>query len=204
MREAIDCPSPFDIEPTCFTFDPSRVLAHARMILESTDLPQKDLRIAVGLVIPSKNNPHEILYGLRDPSYHSEYRDTWGLPSMGISEDEFANAGLQGGRLDHVPQRMSEKKLGNTHLEFDHVVGWTGRLRLSRIDPQFTSDYYLLLVDIQTKPLDPTSVPEQTEAYRQLRWLTPDEHTALIRATPLRACGACSELASLAARLGKL
>lgn len=199
-----DCPSPYDIEPACFSLDAPRALSHARMVLEQTGLPKENLRVAVGLVIPNAHNGEQILYGLRDPQYHKEYRDTWGLPSMGITPDDLLASQEDGVPFGQIPARVGERKLGGIALAFDHIVGWTGRLRLTRHDPQFASDYYLIMVDVRTKPVFPNAVPEMTTAYTQLQWLTPEDHTALVLSTPSRACGACSDLASLAARLGKI
>ncbi|MFZ5844926.1 MAG: hypothetical protein ACOY0S_00465, partial [Patescibacteria group bacterium] len=197
-------PSVFDIEPTCFSLDPTRALSHAYLILERSGIAKENVQIAVGLVIPSATNPDQILYGRRDPLYHTEYQDTWGLPSTGISQEEFLAAGVGGAGLQPVPSRIGERKLGGLALEFDQVVGWAGRLRLTGVDPQFARDYYLILVDVQTKPIVPSSVPGQTVAYREFRWLTPQEQVQLVLASPKKACGACSELATLAARLGKI
>lgn len=199
-----DCPSPCDIEPACFFLDAPRALSHARMVLEQTGLAKENLRVAVGLVIPNALNKEQILYGLRDPQYHNEYRDTWGLPSMGITPDDLLASQKDGLAFGQIPERIGNRKLSGLALEFDHIVGWTGRLRLVRYDPQFASDYYLIMVDVRTKPVLPDAVPETTTAYTQLQWLTPEDHTALVLATPNRACGACSDLASLAARLGKI
>ncbi len=199
-----DCPSPSDIEPACFSLEAPKALSHARMVLEQTGLPKENLRVAVGLVIPNAANLEQILYGWRDPQYHSEYRDTWGLPSIGITPEDLLAAQDDSLAFGQIPQRVGERKLGGMVLEFDHVVGWTGRLRLVRQDSQFTSDYYLIMVDVRTKPVWPDALPEKTPAYTRLQWLTPQEHTALVVATPNRACGACSDLASLAARLGRI
>lgn len=201
---AEDCPQSYDIEPSCFTLDPKRALAHAKMILETSKLPPRNLGIAVAVVIPNQRHPEQILYGLRGPNYHTEYCETWGLPSMGITENDLLETEGDERVFKDILARIGQRKLGGLILKYDLVIGWTGRLRLQKNDPQFKTDYYLIMVDIRSAPIDPDILPERSNAYVDLMWLTPEAHTALVQTTPLRACGACSDLASLASRLGRL
>lgn len=199
-----NCPSPYDLEPMCFTVKPSTAVEHARSVVAQMKLPADSVRVALALVIPNQENPQKILYGRRDPQFHTEYKDTWGLPSVGLTIDEFLESENNPNTISAFLQRISERKLGGSPLTYDRPVAWTGRIRLNKTDPQFASDYYLIMVDVKTQPQDPQSIPKRSAAYSEFQWLTPEEHTTIIKQTPTQACGACSELASLASRLGKL
>lgn len=198
------CPSPFDIEPTCFNLEPQVALEHARRVCRDANIPEESVRTAMGLVIPNHHDQGRILYGLRDPEYHTEYRDTWGLPSIGVGTDDFLRFTDNSPIPSSVTDRLSQLKLGNIPLQPERIVGWTGRLRLTHQDPQFETDYYLILVDVKTEPVHPDLLPTNTAAYKELRWFTPEEHAQFVETTPHQACGACSELASLADRLERL
>lgn len=197
------CPAASDIEPTCFDFDASVAWNHAQTVCEALELPRDAVQPAIGLVIPNQDNSYAILYGLRSSVYHTEFKDTWGLPSIGLTREELFQLG-EPGPAGAILARLSQRKLGGVRLEPDRIVGWTGRIRLTRNDPQFTHDYYLVMVDIKTTPVDPRELPPNSDAYTQLRWLTPKQHTEIVQTSPQHACGACSELASLADRLGRL
>lgn len=205
VKSVETCPDAFDIEPMCFDVDPQRAVAHAAEISKQFGIGgDRPVRVAMGVVVPSAEQPGKILYGLRRPDYHTEYKNTWGLPSIGVDTQVFAAFGQDGNGYRAELARVSERKLAGVPLIFDRPVAWTGRLRLTANHPEFTENYYLVMVDVKTKPVSPSILPSETAAYSQLRWLTPDEHTALILRTPTRACGACSDLASMASRLGKL
>ena len=198
------CPNPSDFEPMCFQVDPLRALDHARGVCRQLGLPDQAINVALGVVVPSLENPEKILYGLRSPQYHTEYKDTWGLPSIGLSIDEFLKSGADNNVLDGILTRICERKLPGVQLQFDRTIAWTGRVRLHQRDHQFLNDYYLIMVDVKAKQISQKGFPAASAAYTEFQWLTPDEHTALIMQAPNHACGACSDLASLAFRLGKL
>lgn len=196
-----NCPSPFDLEPMCFTVEPARVYNHARSVCQRISLPE--IRVALGVAIPNEEYPKRILYGFRNPQYHTEYRDTWGLPSGSLTIEEFLRSGNPG-VIPQILQRISGLKLGGIPLQLDQRIGWTGRIRLHENNPQIVGDYYLVMVDVKVNPMPSDSFPSASPAYTEFKWLTPDEHTDLIIKTPNHACGACSDLASIASRLDKL
>lgn len=198
------CPKSYDIEPTCFEVIPAVAINHAKSICEQMGMPSSSIRVATGLMIPNAKNPSKILYGLRDPQFHTEYKDTWGLPSAGMSQDEFLNLDTDPNSIQVVMKKLAQNKLNGVELTPDKFVGWTGRLRSPNVDPQFTEPYYLIMVDLITKPVDPSNIPMSTPAYSSLLWLTPQEHAEIVTASPKKACGACSQLAFAATNQGRL
>lgn len=205
MTQLVDsCPQSFDLEPMCLDIDPQRAIEHARGVCTQVGIPEESVRVALGVVVPNADNPKKILYGLRRPEFHTEYKETWGLPSIGLATDDFLRSSTDPSVYQKALSRLSEIKLENIPLFFQRTIAWTGRIRLAKNDPQFAENYYLIMVDVKTNPLSPNFLPESSKAYAEFQWLTPDEHTALIMQTPTHACGACSDLASLASRLGKL
>lgn len=193
------CPSPVDIEPTCFTFDPEKAFHHAQSIIETLRLAD-GVRPAIGLIIPSTFDTDRILYGLRDPLYNDEFPNAWGLPSTSITVEMFRNLVSDQGEINtsvaseaiHLLANKKQK-LPNLFLLPDKIVGWTGRVRLER--DGFKGDYYLIMVDVRTKPIDSNVIPQVSIAYTEFRWLTPEEHMKAVEENSSKACGACSALA---------
>lgn len=198
------CPQSWNIEPTCFDVIPAVAMKHAEGICQQMTIPKSSIRVAMALMIPNANDPTKILYGLRNPEFHTEYKNTWGLPSVGMQQEEFLKLDTDLEATLAVMQRLAHNKLDNVELAPDRFVGWTGRLRSPKVDPQFPELYYLIMIDVVTKPVDPRSIPMSTLAYSNLLWLTPQEHAAIVTASPTKACGACSQLAFAAASNGKL
>lgn len=196
--------SPVDVQPVHFNLDPESAFNNATRICEHMGIPISSIKIAMGLVIPNLEQPEKILYGLRNPDYHTEYPDTWGLPSISMSHDEFLALNKGDEAVHQVMNRLTQAKLAGISINPDRVIGWTGRLRLPYRDPQFEKDYYLIMVDWKTKGINPKSIPTSTPAYLELRWLTPEEHSDIIKTTPTKACGACSQLVCAAVQQNKL
>lgn len=203
MQKVDQCPQSYDIEPTCFNVVPSVAIRHAEDICKQMDIPTSSIRTAMALMIPNASDPTKILYGFRDPAFHTEYRNTWGLPSVGMTQDDFLKFDTNPEAVEQVMQKLAHNKLNDTELAPDRFVGWTGRLRSPRVDPQFLEPYYLIMTNLVTKPLDPRNIPISTPAYSKLLWLTPQEHVEIVTASPNKACGACSQLAFAAANNGK-
>lgn len=192
------CPNPADIEPVCFNLDPERALGHAQSIVDQLQLAD-GIRPAVGLIIPSALDEERILYGLRS-SQSSEFPNAWGLPSTSISIDMFRNLMTQDGEMN--PKTTAEiiniltdkkRKLPNLSLVPEKIVGWTGRARLQ--GNRYDGNYYLIMVDIKTAPVNPEVIPNSSIAYSEFNWLTPKDHMRAVEENPHRACGACSTLA---------
>ena len=198
------CPKSYDIEPTCFEVNPPIAINHAKSICEQMGMTSSSIRVAMGLMIPNAKNPSKILYGLRNPQFHTEYKDTWGLPSVGMSQNDFLNLDTDQNSIQAVMEKLAQNKLNGADLTPERLIGWTGRLRSPKVDPQFTEPYYLIMVDLITKPVAPSKIPKSTPAYSHQIWLTPDEHAEIVTASPNKACGACSQLAFAAANQGKL
>lgn len=201
------CPHPLDIEPTCFTLNQERALIHAKGIIEKAKLPD-GVRPTIGLIIPSERNPRKILYCLRDPLYSREFPDAWGLPSTTIPIEMFRKLAKPNEEMDDqsvseaIDQLVNKKqKLPNVSLHPEEIVGWTGRIRYKR--DGYDGDYYLIMIDIRTAPVDPDTIPSSSVAYTQFNWLTPEEHMKVVEQHPTRACGACSALAYQAFLQGK-
>lgn len=199
-----ECPQQYDIEPTCFQVVPSIAIRHTQEICQLLDIPKSSIRIALALMIPNLNDPSKFLYGLRDPSYHTEYKNTWGLPSIGMSQETFLQIEEEPLSVQEVMQQLSENKLKGANLNFSRFVGWTGRSRNPKLDSQFAEPYYLIMVDAVTKPVDPNLISMSTDAYTNLVWLTTQEHADLVTASPNKACGACSQLAFAAVNNGNI
>lgn len=198
-RKENPCPSPLDIEPTCFSLDPKRALAHAQSIVNKLGSAY-GIKPAVGLIIPLVSDPTRILYGLRDPMHSDEFPNAWGLPSTSITIEMFEGLVTRKGGInipgaEEVIELLSKKKqkLPNSSLSPDQIVGWTGRVRSKRNG--YREDYYLLMVDIRTKPISFEESPQPSIAYTEFRWLTPEEHMKIVEENPSKACGACSALA---------
>lgn len=193
------CPNPADIEPLCFSLDTERALAHAQSFVDKLGL-KDGIRPAIGLIIPSKSNGDQILYGLRDPLYSGEFPNAWGLPSTNITVEIFRNLTTQNGELNiqGVTEAINivtnaKQKLPNISLVPERIVGWMGRLRLER--DGYNGDYYLIMVDIRTTPIRPEAIPNSSIAYSEFTWLTPGDYMRSVEENPNRACGACSALA---------
>jgi len=198
------CPSSFDIEPTCFDVNPTLAVRHAESICEQMGMPSTSIRFAMGLMIPSRADSSKILYGFRNPEFHTEYKSTWGLPSVGMSREEFLDLDQDADVATAVVNKLTANKLDGVELAADRLVGWTGRLRGPNVDPQFTEPYYLIMVNLATTPADPTAIPNSTQAYLNLEWLTPEEHADVVTTSPKKACGACSQLALAVSHQDKL
>lgn len=201
------CPDLFDIEPTCYSLEPTRVLEFAQGIARELEFPEPNpVRIAMALMIPRLGDEKRLLYALRSPQYHTEFPNTWGLPSVGVSAEELLH--LQGDTLaptlSTILARLSERKLGNLDLVPQEIVAWTGRARNHHRDDRFTESYYLLMLDALTQPVSADDIPSSTSAYLDFTWLTPQEHEAFIKSMPKVACGACSQLALAASKAGKI
>lgn len=198
------CPQPFDIEPTCYSFNPETALKHARNILQIT-FPEKSaveieamIQPAVGFVIPSTLYPDKYLYGLRS-SDSKEFPGAWGLPSTSVSIDDFKNLVTKDEVInpqvaEAVITKMlrSKGQITKSPLIPDKFIGWTGRLRGP--GNGFARDYYLILADLKMMPVDSDGVSESTPRYTEFAWLSPQEHMVMVENTPSKACGACSAL----------
>lgn len=199
----IECPQPFDIEPTCFNFDGQEAWNHARDILSLTfpgknpDEIESMIEPAIAFVIPSAHNSDEYLYGKRSPDA-DEFPDAWGLPSVSITKDQFSQLD-KNGQVDQntgletvMKLRQKKGKITSSTITPKRIVGWTGRLRGPTNG--YGHDYYLIMVDVQTDPIDPDSIATNTHKYTEFRWLTPDQHMDLTSQAENQACGACSAL----------
>ncbi len=198
------CPQPFDIEPTCYSFDPEAALKHPRGILKIV-FPERTIgdiegmiKSAVAFVIPSKVDPNKYLYGLRSPDSR-EFPNAWGLPSTGLLIESFrglvnAEGKINTQEINAAISKMLESKgqITSETLIPQDIIGWTGRLRGP--NSGFATDYYLLMVDVRTQPIDPDSVARFTDRYTEFAWLSPQEHMKMVEQTPSKACGACSAL----------
>lgn len=193
------CPGPGDIEPICFNLDTKVALSHAQGIVDKLELSD-GVKPAIGLIIPSKYDPNRILYGLRNPMYSGEFPDAWGLPSTSMSIEMLLNLVNPNGEINIEKTTEAidiltnkKNKLPGISLYPEKIIGWTGRIRQRR--DGYDGDYYLIMVDIRTKPVNPNVVPPYSVAYSEFRWLTPTEHMEVVTNNPSKACGACSALA---------
>lgn len=195
--------SEFDIEPTYDWYEPLFAFIHAQTILKATypDYPIEQIRQmihpAVGLLIPSSQDPQKILYVLRDAG-SKEFPNAWGLPSTGIDIEQGFRLKGPNEQPDTdtfhgiVEQMLTRKgRFTSAKLIPKDFLGWTGRLR----GPQngFAEEYYLVMIDIVTQPVDPDTICT-TDRYPDFQLLTPEEHHSLITHWPNTACGACSTL----------
>lgn len=198
-----ECPQPFDIEPTCFEFNAQNAWNHARGILSLT-FPEKEpyeidmmIEPAVAFVVPSAYDASKYLYGKRSPD-SDEFPNAWGLPSTSITKEQIHLLDRSGtinpeiGEQIVMKLRQKKGELTTQTLNPQKIIGWTGRLRGP--NNGYDHDYYLIMVDIQTDPIDPQSVASQTYKYTEFQWLTADEHNDLILQSDSKACGACSAL----------
>lgn len=199
MRRSEDlCPQPEDIEPVCFDFCPEKALAHAEKYVERFELDY--IRPAIGLIIPSLLNPNQILYGLRNPMYKEEFPNAWGLPSSSIPINLCQRLTLSNGEMNtqavlEAINILADKKQKLPHILLfpERIVGWAGKVRFRSAG--YDSNYYLIMIDIRTRPVSPNDIPSSSVAYIKFSWLTPDEHKKIAESSPSKACGTCSALA---------
>lgn len=192
------CPHPKNIEPVCLNFSPSTALAHAQRYAEKFRLDS--VRPAIGLIIPSALNPNQILYGLRNPKCSEEFPNVWGLPSTSISIYLCRKLALPNGNMNtqvvsEVIDVLTNKKQKLPHVSLvpEKIVGWTGRIRLRSAG--YNGNYYLVMIDVRTRPINPNTIPKSSVAYTEFSWLSPDEHKKITEDSSSRAYGACTALA---------
>lgn len=197
---------PVDFEPLCKDYFPDEAIGIAEDILKSETNPT--IICALGLIIPNLLDQKRILYAKRDPKTNIEFPNSWGLPSISITKKELLSLGDGEGNMlmpksQPLVDRISINKLQKIVLEPDKFQAWTGRYRSSS-DPRFNQTYYLIMVDISTKPIEPRQLPLRTSQYSNFAWLTPEEHKQLVSQTDMQACGACSQITHLLSENGNL